>query len=541
MRSRSLLPALLAVGTAVGAEGVSSKASAGSGGAKSDKSSSAEPYYLFHGCDEEPAYPEGYSTYGDGRRRRDRRRARREAGAAAGPAGRDQAAEDPVGRERALKSKTGKCSKSTSSKSSKKGKSSKSSTWSSSDWTPAPHPPATPAPSPKPTIDPLAPKPTDEQITEACEDVTNGIVPTPMECTESAELTYTYEAAVSSEGTAAGVAGDMENSLALFTASDLLGCDDRRRLLRQEIERMLNGQVVVGVKTEPVDRVTGGECQYMSEIPAGATCNVIEGGMTLCFSSDEVERRKLGKEESTADALDAIMTAMNQDNSPFLESSGPPYGVDGLVGVQYVTGTTNDGAPIPEDPLPPSGGTKPDDEVVQTSRMSAGGAAGIAIGLVALIALAMAMLLVRKRRDAEAYDEFKDVDDDLTDLDDASQGNGKQAYVVGEEGSMYTSATPRFLGQGVEVGNDNDDGHQVDVHHCTSAVCPICQGKETVFVSAIDEGSVDPEGYEFRYTPSEVNGKRSFEYEPKEEMASPTFDNPAEIERPYVVDDTVAF
>ena len=113
MRSLSLLPALLAVGTAVGGEGASSKASSGSGSAKSDKSSSAEPYYLFHGCDEQPAYPEGYSTYWDGRRRRDRRRARREGAASAGPAGRDQA-EDPAGRERALKSKTGKCSKSTS-------------------------------------------------------------------------------------------------------------------------------------------------------------------------------------------------------------------------------------------------------------------------------------------------------------------------------------------------------------------------------------------------------------------------------------------
>ena len=75
-------------------------------------------------------------------------------------------------------------------------------------------------------------------------------------------------------------------------------------------------------------------------------------------------------------------------------------------------------------------------------------------------------------------------------------------------------------------------------------MCPICNGKETVFVNANDEvESVETEGYEYEYDGKEVIGKkkRSFEYEPKDDATPPSFDNPAGIERPYVVDNTIDF
>jgi len=113
----------------------------------------------------------------------------------------------------------------------------------------------------------------------------------------------------------------------------------------------------------------------------------------------------------------------------------------------------------------------------------------------------------------------------------------------------------------LESGNDNDDDHQVDVHHCTSAMCPICNGKETVFVSALEDevgqsngvirrndsgisssGSEDTEGYEFEYGSRSSSMKKSFAYEPKEEMAPPPqFSNPSKLERSYVVENTVEF
>ena len=74
-------------------------------------------------------------------------------------------------------------------------------------------------------------------------------------------------------------------------------------------------------------------------------------------------------------------------------------------------------------------------------------------------------------------------------------------------------------------------------HICTSAMCPICQGKETVFINALEDESVEPEGYELKYdNDGEVIGRKR-----SGDASTPTFDNPAEIERPYVVDNTIDF
>merc|ERR1711966_504127 len=110
----------------------------------------------------------------------------------------------------------------------------------------------------------------------------------------------------------------------------------------------------------------------------------------------------------------------------------------------------------------------------------------LAIGSSALAALALAMVAVRKRRSRldDSYNEFRDSDSVLdggsekaTEIDDelsltdlsptrdvvaTPPREGKVAYVVGEEESLYTSAAEaRRLAEisftRVESGNDNSD------------------------------------------------------------------------------------
>mmetsp|Transcript_35519 Transcript_35519/g.65122 ORF Transcript_35519/g.65122 Transcript_35519/m.65122 type:complete len:766 (+) Transcript_35519:40-2337(+) len=488
--------------------------------------------------------------------------------------------------------------------------------------TTSPSEPSTPERTPEPTRKPT--KPTRQSSCDALS-VTR--------TSNYATLEFIYEAAISPAMTESVIDG-MESSLVKFVASELLDCDldndDRRRqrLLQKAGESLLGSRYlgeleIVGIDaTDPKDEISSRSCRYFvgKKKIEDTNCYVINGGMTLYLSehdsSDKLRRRKLSSseddledfmEESTEDALEAIMDAMNSkdDPSPFLQQSDGDYdgeySVSGLMGVRFITGWTYDGEEIEGDDN--DDGSSEDDgdrnmgaattgsgeATIQSSSMETVGISLTSLGLAAFIGLAL-IVVVRKRRwsnnaKGESYNEFKD-DDDLeedddkrTDVDDDSylmpstpntlastppasalfknsqtRSRSKSAYVVGEEGSVYTNAThdtqSYLVNTSLESGNGNDDDQQVDVHHCTSAVCPICNGRETVFVSALAEdneatttrssSSSNPEGYEFRYNTATF-GKRSFEYEPKEKVSSPKFRNPSGIERPYVVDNTVEF
>ena len=199
------------------------------------------------------------------------------------------------------------------------------------------------------------------------------------------------------------------------------------------------------------------------------------------------------------------------------------------------------------------------------SKLSAASATFMALGLASLVTLAFLLMIVIKRRRSESYNEFDNDDDhDLhdknTDVDAASlteassPPNTKRAYVVGEEGSIYTSAThdTRFLHATYESGNDNNDDLQVNVHHCTSALCPICNGRGPIFVNALENIIIDDNGgvgdvHHHHHHPSielpPYRQNRSYEYELGDEVSVPSFTNPASemMERPYIVDNTVAF
>ena len=373
------------------------------------------------------------------------------------------------------------------------------------------------------------------------------------------------------------VTSDMEDQLTKFVGRDLLECDDddtddrsRRRMLLESKEvrqRISEGMEIVGVSAAPVDAVSKDDaCSYFvdTKVIEGTMCYVINGGMTLylgeSLSDGPTRRRRLAEtdevelEAASREALTSIEDAMNDsDPSPFLEGSGSEYAVSGLKGVRFVSGTTHDRETVTADNDKVIGGANTGTVETGSSKMTPVEGSMIGLGLLILIALVLGVVKRKQTLLNDSYNEFKDDDDDDLDttFDDLASEpptpSNKRAYVVGEEGSIYTSAThdtrKLFLHSKNEVGNGNDNDQQVDVHHCTSAMCPICNGKQTVFISAMEQdegdGSVVTEGYEFEYDSSRK--KRSFEYEPKEEVASPSFDNPAEIERPYVVDDTVVF
>ena len=382
----------------------------------------------------------------------------------------------------------------------------------------------------------------------------------------------------------------MEDSLALYVGGKLMGCDD------EEPRTASATTMVAGASKSPADAVASdaASCEYFPS--EGGDCRVVLGGMTLFMGAGSSAE---DAEAGTLEALRIIAGAMNDMNpSPFLGVSGESeYEVDGVVGVRFIEGTTAGGMSVQGgDGIAhegDDGGATAEEQRVDAaaaeattqrpnSSVTTGGAVLLGVGLLAIGALVL--LAVRKKRRSSSsrtdgrFREFKDEaggggEEDLdgenddpdggdTDVDATSLASSpparrkvakKRAYVVGEEGSVRTHAThdTRMLHAAREVANGNGDDMRLDVHYCTSAVCPICNGGGTRFVSAVDDddgddydeksSSVVLEGYEYALEDMHRQS-RSFEYKPKGGASAPSYTNPAGIAgRPYIVDDTIEF
>lgn len=378
----------------------------------------------------------------------------------------------------------------------------------------------------------------------SCGAIANGEVKeTPIYAT----FDYTYEVAISENTTSEAVVGDMQSALGMYVGIDLLECDERL-LLQQVQARRLEGMELVGIDpATPPDEASDDSCEFFigGNIIGNTKCHVVKGGMTLYFS-DSGNRRLVYQEESTENALNTMEDGMGAD-SPFLEYSGSKYSVKGVAGLQFMGGTTRNGMAISG-----ASGADSGNNLTRSSNMEAVGISLLAVGVVTM--LIVGAVVHKRRSSTNSYNEFEDdYDDDLADKDTVldetmsvtSSPPRKVAYVMGEEESVYTTSTydtrhvvPTF--GNVEIGNDNDDGQKKDVHRCTSALCPICKETQTnmLSVNAVnDEDTIETEGYEHDYNKS----FESYEFEPKVKLQSPGFDNPAQIERSYEVDDTVDF
>eukprot|EP01082_Thalassiosira_pseudonana_P009262 g8357.t1 g8357 contig29:336166-338606(-) len=386
----------------------------------------------------------------------------------------------------------------------------------------------------------------------------------------STKVQFTYEVAIDTTADVTAVANAMEINTAKYVGQELIHCEMVRKLeaITTTVHRKLASQVD-GIDPSPQDIVTENTCSYYTAdnaaTPANTNCYVIQGFMTLYLREDSVQTSHL---ESSNAALKSLLVAFNvNDPSPFLEVDGgdgngggnPDADVSGAISGNESVATDV------KDPLSPLG------------------IALISVGSVALIALALvASTKKRKQVRQRSYAEFdEDNADDLdkdwagdidadTDVDASSLGGTpspsfkktRLAHVYGEEDSVFSSG----LSLTTDIIRDlhateaavKRYGGNVDVHHCTSAMCTTCNnvnnssGRDRhrggpVFVQTYDdEGSeaiTADQGFEYSYnqTPTAV-------YTPKKDLRSPTFENPAVIgqlpernRRVYVVDDTVEF
>ena len=296
----------------------------------------------------------------------------------------------------------------------------------------------------------------------------------------------------------------LDYMMAEYVAYDLFSCATervRRTLHPQRGGRALEDVGCVGVNSDPEEIATGESCDLPVE--AGQSCTVVTGGVSLVVSDSSTE------EAANTKAVDSINAAFTKN--AFTNSSSQFY-VKGLITLERRS--------VEEPVVAPATGTGTDGISMETSEaavtpISTAGAIVLSLGLIAFIALALVALRHKRKRDS-AYNEF---DDDFD--------------LVAKE----TDSTDDSLDD-ILRDLDNAYGNQVDVHHCTSATCPICTGRQTVFIPAGDNDTVSemyPDEFEV-----DNNRNRSFEYKAKPGAKSPRFDNPAVIRpRLYEAEDTV--
>jgi len=299
----------------------------------------------------------------------------------------------------------------------------------------------------------------------------------------------------------------LDYMIAEYVAYDMFSCAKARarRSLQASYPLRKGGRALeelgcVGINSEPEEVATGESCDLAVE--AGQSCSVVEGGVGLVISDPATE--DAAKEK----ALGSINTAFS--NNVFTDSNSNYY-VPGLVALEM--------NPEKEEKVIPAA-TAPatiNSSEAATAPISTAGAVVLSLGLIAFIALALMAFRHKRKRDS-AYDEFDDDFDDLA--------------------AKETSSTDGSLDD-ILRDLDNAYGNQVDVHHCNSAMCQICNGNQTMFIDAGDNDTVS-EMYPDQFEVGGADRNRSFEYSAKPGVSSPRFDNPANIRpRLYEVEDTV--
>lgn len=313
------------------------------------------------------------------------------------------------------------------------------------------------------------------------------------------------------EGNTTGVLSELDYQVASFVAAKMFGCgtETERRVLLSSTPLRKGGRALegggggcVGVISDPTEEATG-DCGDAITVGVGESCSAVEGGVTLVLS--DPTNQDAAVERAMLSINDAFkINAFTREDSHYyvpkllaltMGNSGDDNEVAAATTGINSSMTRNEAA----------------------APISAAGAAVLSVGLIAFIALAL-LAFRHKRKRGSVYDEFDDFEDDLA-AKDTSSTDGSLDDIL------------RDL--------DNAYGNQVDVHHCNSAMCPICNGKQTTFIDAGDNDTVS-EMYPDQFEIGDNQRNRSFEYMAKPGASSPRFDNPANIRpRLYEVEDTV--
>lgn len=266
----------------------------------------------------------------------------------------------------------------------------------------------------------------------------------------SLTVEFVYEAAIASSVDVDSVVSSMDTSTARLVGSDMMDCEVLRRKL-QAVATVENASgcrpQVEGVDPSPQDSITGNACTYFTaqdgNLPSDADCHVIHGLMTLYFSEEPTE-------ESSRMAQQALEASFNEDDpSPFLASSGSNYGVKDVEAVRYMY----EGAPVVE-PLAPDKAIEGNYEDKSLSSGWIGGISMIAIGAVAILALALVFLRKRQRDiQQESYSMFDE--DELKNEEDDSQNETKDWTVMIDDETIGKDWDMNIDDLEIEIDHEN--------------------------------------------------------------------------------------
>jgi hypothetical protein len=266
----------------------------------------------------------------------------------------------------------------------------------------------------------------------------------------SLTVEFVYEAVIASSVDVDSVVSSMDTTTARLVGSDMMDCEVLRRKLQAvtTVENASGGRPQVeGVDPSPQDSVTGNACTYFTtqdgNLPSDADCHVIHGLMTLYFNEEPTE-------ESSRMAQQALEASFNEDDpSPFLASSGSNYGVKDVEAVRYMY----EGAPVVE-PLAPDKAIEGNYEDKSLSSGWIGGISMIAIGAVAILALALVFLRKRQRDiQQESYSMFDE--DELKNEEDDSQNETKDWTVMIDDETIGKDWDMNIDDLEIEIDHEN--------------------------------------------------------------------------------------
>jgi len=377
----------------------------------------------------------------------------------------------------------------------------------------------------------------------------------------------------------------MENVMAKLIGETLINCgqlssdseqvvgeDGAVRRTRRRRSLTSRHLLVDGIDPSPQDIIlTKKTCSYYTadntDTPSNTKCYVIKSLSKLYLREDNAQSSPY---HSSQQALRILLDAMNSPSpSPFLESSGDrEYSVEGVKGVRYIMGTPDEGGVLLIDNSGGSGLNNGDgiDGAQEADTNSDGdgsldplspvGITLIVLGCVGILAIALvAGRNIRKRKDngqkkSLQYAEFYDDENDL-DMKHHGLEDDDDKFTDRDASSLHGTPSPKrsrrdhreddSIFSGLESpGNETTTLDPAFIHTRTSN-------------HNRDDGSQSQitaeQGYEaggMQFYPRDPFPRSK--YEPKVQVESPKYENPAGMKQPperngrvYHVGDTVEF
>ena len=401
-----------------------------------------------------------------------------------------------------------------------------------------------------------------------------------------ARVQLVYEMAIHAFRDAEEAAADLEGRMARLVGRELIRCEDtRRRLETGAAAAGAPGRrrlLVDGVDPAPPDVVANEACAYYTAdnpaTPAGSRCYVVRGHMTLYLRENAASSFA---SESSGRALKLLQTAMNQDApSPFLGEEAGDLGADGVLGVRYMSGATDDeggrvqgGAVLIHDDGGDAGAAGVNGVVQQAAEEAEGDAGGadalspVGIALIAaggaglLVVALLAARLTRQRKHrppaALSYVEFYDDEHDLDAKHhgDPRDGDGGEdartdMNVTVDAASLHAASPAKEPRR--DDGDDDDDEEDDSVfagldapHRGRAAGTP---GGDPAWVHARDgtDGvtAAAEQGYELpydegrHYSPAPASAASTCQRELPTYTASPDLESPRYTNPAHLVRDT---